>query len=95
MLDNQPPALCYRRVRTRHLRSGAEGREKSLGRLPAGEGFRRGEEVFRQLGGVNDTFSTSTHYALAPLQLVESLVLAMTAESIDFLPPPPPTASPR
>jgi hypothetical protein len=63
---------------------------RTLGRLPAEAAFRRGEEVFRELRGVFDTFSTCTHYALAPLHLVESLVLTMTAESIEFLPPPSP-----
>jgi hypothetical protein len=67
---------------------------RTLGRLPADTGLRRGEEVFRELRGVYDTFSSCTHYTLAPLHLVESLVLTMTAESIEFLPPPSAASSP-
>ncbi len=51
-----------------------------LGRIPGEEGLRRGEALF-QLDGIFDTFTTNTWYALAPLKLVESLVLGMTIEN--------------
>jgi hypothetical protein len=54
---------------------------RTLGRLPTDEGLRRGEEVFQQLGGAIDHFSTDSHYVFAALLLVESLVLGMTAEA--------------
>jgi hypothetical protein len=34
------------------------------------------EELFRQLDGIHDTYTTSTHYQLAQLEVVESAVLA-------------------
>jgi hypothetical protein len=48
---------------------------EALGQAP--EGGRQGlEELFAQLKGVRDTYTTSTHFCISHLDVVEAVVLA-------------------
>jgi hypothetical protein len=65
---------------------------RTLGRIPGDDGQRLAEGLLQWLGDVYDTFTTGTHFAQAPLMLVEALVLGMTAESCLMTPFPAPRA---
>jgi hypothetical protein len=52
----------------------------ALGQAPAESVVGRLGELFRNLTGVKDPGSTNTHYSLAQLELVESVVRAVTGE---------------
>jgi hypothetical protein len=53
---------------------------RTLGQAPAERALGRYEELFRQLGGVLDAFTTNSHYSLSRLDVVEALVLALVGE---------------
>jgi hypothetical protein len=44
---------------------------------------KRLEEIFRQVKGVKDTYTTSTHFSVSQLDVVESVVLAVVGENFD------------
>jgi hypothetical protein len=50
---------------------------QTLGQAPAEAARKRLKEVFRRLRGVKDTYTTSTHFSVSQLELVESGVLAI------------------
>jgi hypothetical protein len=43
-------------------------------------------ELFRKLEGVHDCFTTSTHYSLSRLDLVEAMILALVNEDFTIDP---------
>jgi hypothetical protein len=50
---------------------------RAVGQAPAEVAQRRLEEVFRQLKGITDSYTTSDHFSVSQLDLVESVVLAV------------------
>jgi hypothetical protein len=52
----------------------------ALGQGPVGTGRARLEELFRRLGGVRDTYTTSTHFSVSQLDVVEAVVLAVVSD---------------
>ena len=52
----------------------------TLGLAPGEIALLRIEEVFRQLGNVQDTFTTNTHYQHSRLDVVEAVVLAVVSD---------------
>ncbi len=47
-----------------------------LGQLPGDLAFERVEELVREVRGVRDTYTTSSHYSVSHLEVVEAVVLA-------------------
>jgi hypothetical protein len=58
----------------------------AAGLAPSAEARRRMEEVFRQLPGVRDTYSTATHFSVSQLDVVEAAVLAYAGRADIALP---------
>ncbi len=50
----------------------------AAGLAPVAEARARLEEVFRQLPGIRDTYTTATHFSITQLEVVEAAVLAYT-----------------
>jgi hypothetical protein len=90
ILDEMEDLLLLGHLPPHHLMDLPSAYVRVLGRLPDSESMRRTELFFRQLkANIDPRFSTNTHYALRQLQVVESVVLATTAENRRFLPPSP------
>jgi hypothetical protein len=41
---------------------------------------KRLEEIFRQLRGIKDTYTTSSHFSVSQLDVVEAVVLAVVSD---------------
>jgi hypothetical protein len=54
----------------------------ALGQTPVEVALPRLEELLPRLGRVHDTYTTSTHYSLSRLNVVESLVLALAGDAM-------------
>jgi hypothetical protein len=52
----------------------------AVGQAPVEVAQKRLEEIFRQLKGIKDTYTTSTHFSVSQLDVVESVVLAVVSE---------------
>jgi hypothetical protein len=52
----------------------------AVGQAPVEVAQKRLEEVFRQLRGIKDTYTTSSHFSVSQLDVVESVVLAVVSE---------------
>jgi hypothetical protein len=52
---------------------------RTVGQAPVTEAQQRLEEIFTHVKGVKDTTTTSSHFSVSQLQLVESVVLGVTA----------------
>jgi hypothetical protein len=50
---------------------------EAVGQAPADAARKRLDEVFRRLRGIKDTYTTSSHFSVAQLDVVESVVLAI------------------
>lgn len=96
ILDEVEDLLLVGHLPPHHLMDLPSIYVRVLGRLPAAEGMRRMEVMFRQLKSIIDPlFSTSTHYALRLLKVVESTVLATMVENLESVPPSPAVVSLR
>jgi hypothetical protein len=52
----------------------------TIGQAPVAIAQKRLEEVFTHLKGVKDTFTTSSHFSVAQLDLLEAVVLAVVSD---------------
>jgi hypothetical protein len=52
----------------------------AVGQAPVEVAQKRLEEIFRQLEGIKDTYTTSTHFSVSQLDVVESVVLAVVSD---------------
>jgi hypothetical protein len=52
----------------------------AVGQAPVEVAQKRLEEVFRQLKGIKDTYTTSSHFSVSQLDVVESVVLAVVSD---------------
>jgi hypothetical protein len=52
----------------------------AVGQAPVEVAQKRLEEIFRQLKGIKDTYTTSTHFSVSQLDVVESVVLAVVSD---------------
>jgi hypothetical protein len=53
---------------------------KAAGQAPVEMAQKRLEEIFKQLKGIKDTYTTSTHFSVSQLDVVESVVLAVVSD---------------
>src|SRR5262249_21730749 len=53
---------------------------EAVGQAPVEVGQKRLEEIFKSLKGVRDTYTTSTHFSVSQLDVVESVVLAVVSD---------------
>jgi hypothetical protein len=51
-----------------------------LSQAPAEEALRRTEELFRDLTGIHDAYTTNTHYSVSRLKFIDALVLAIVSD---------------
>ena len=51
-----------------------------MGQAPVEAAQKRLEELFHRLQGVNDTYTTGSHYSLSQLDVVEAVVLSVVNE---------------
>src|SRR5262249_29853638 len=65
--------------RDRRQRSGALA--AAVGEAPVETAQKRLEEIFRQLKGIKDTYTTSSHFSVSQLDVVESVVLAVVGDN--------------
>jgi cellulose synthase operon protein C len=54
----------------------------ALGHAPVDEAVPRLSEVFRDLDGIHDNYTTNTHYSVSQLNVVEATVLAMVGDDM-------------
>jgi hypothetical protein len=54
---------------------------KAVSEAPVEVAQKRLEEVFRSLRGIHDTYTTSSHFSVSQLDVVESVVLAVVGDS--------------
>ena len=54
----------------------------ALGHAPLDSFFERIDELFEKLGGISDTYTTNSHYALSQLDVVEAVVLALVSDDL-------------
>jgi hypothetical protein len=52
----------------------------AVGQAPVEVAQKRLEEVFKQLKGIKDTYTTSTHFSVYQLDVVEAVVMAVVSE---------------
>ncbi len=52
----------------------------ALGQAPVGDAIPRFQQMFQKLKGIQDSFTTNTHFALSHLDLIESVLLAMVSD---------------
>jgi hypothetical protein len=52
----------------------------TVGQAPVEVAQKRLEEIFRQLKGVKDTYTTSSHFSVSQLDVVEAVVLAVVSD---------------
>ena len=52
----------------------------AIGQAPVEVAQKRLEEIFRHLEGIKDTYTTSTHFSVSRLNVVESVVLAVVSD---------------
>jgi hypothetical protein len=52
----------------------------AVGQAPVEVAQKRLEEIFRQLKGIKDTYTTSSHFSVSQLDVVESVVLAVVSD---------------
>ncbi|MBY0231544.1 MAG: hypothetical protein K2W96_19840 [Gemmataceae bacterium] len=53
---------------------------RAVGQAPVEMAQKRLEEVFKQLKGIRDTYTTSTHFSVSQLDVVESVVQAVVSD---------------
>src|SRR5205823_13123723 len=53
---------------------------QAVGQAPVEVAQKRLEEIFRQLKGVRDTYTTSSHFSVSQLDVVEAVVLAVVSD---------------
>jgi hypothetical protein len=53
---------------------------KAVGQAPVEIAQKRLEEIFKSLKGIKDTYTTSTHFSVSQLDVVENVVLAVVSE---------------
>ena len=53
----------------------------AVGEAPVEIAQKRLEEIFRQLKGIKDTYTTSSHFSVSQLDVVESVVLAVVGDN--------------
>ncbi len=58
----------------------AKAYAQTVGQAPVEAAQQRLEELFRRLQGIKDTFTTSSHYSLLQLDVVEAVVLSVVSE---------------
>ena len=58
----------------------------TLGQAPIELALARVMELFRKLEGVHDTFTTSTHFSLSRLDVVEAMLLALVSDDFTIGP---------
>lgn len=52
----------------------------ALGQAPVDEAMPRFTELFKKLKGIQDSFTTNTHFSLSHLDLIEAVLLAMVSD---------------
>lgn len=52
----------------------------ALGQAPVDEAMPRFTEMFKKLKGIQDSFTTNTHFSLSHLDLIEAVLLAMVSD---------------
>jgi hypothetical protein len=62
---------------------------EALGQAPVAVAQQRLEEIFKSLKGIRDFYTTSTHYSVSHLDVVEAVVLAAVEVSTRNYPTPP------
>ncbi len=58
----------------------AQAYSRAAGQAPVEMAQKRLEEVFKQLKGIRDTYTTSTHFSVSQLDVVEAVVLAVVSD---------------
>jgi hypothetical protein len=53
---------------------------RTVGQAPVAIAQKRLEEIFTQIKGVKDTFTTSSHFSVSQLDLIEAVVLAVVSD---------------
>jgi hypothetical protein len=53
---------------------------KAVGQAPVEVAQKRLEEIFRSLKGIRDTYTTSTHFSVSQLDVLEAVVLAVVSD---------------
>ncbi|MFO0845591.1 MAG: hypothetical protein U0797_24935 [Gemmataceae bacterium] len=73
-------ALLANELQAREQTELAKAYAKAVGQAPVEVAQKRLEEVFKSLKGIKDTYTTSSHFSVSQLDVVESVVLAVVSD---------------
>jgi hypothetical protein len=76
------PGLTNQGSRPPALQERAGGHVGAVGEAPVEVAQRRLEEVFKQLKGVKDTYTTSSHFSVSQPDVAEAVVLAVVERAV-------------